>query len=160
MKIKSFLERKENIKKKLVKQMNANSDLIRKIGVKFSVLDCRKLTEDRKEFQAPKTRNVLEDLDRLSERQFTSNGLPLKMTRASRHQKKMYEEDPSTRERTSNQSNPRNQSETHQKSSRRTRATRGRRKTQKGRRTSRKTRSTSCRSPSSTTSICTTSDLF
>ena len=42
MKIKSFLERKENIKKKLVKKINVNSDLIRKIGIKYSTLDCKK----------------------------------------------------------------------------------------------------------------------
>ena len=42
MKIKSFLERKENVKKKLIKKMNMNNDLIRKIGIKYSTLDCKK----------------------------------------------------------------------------------------------------------------------
>jgi len=45
MKIKSFLERKENVKQKLLKQIGTNSDLIRKIGIKYSALDCTGLGE-------------------------------------------------------------------------------------------------------------------
>lgn len=112
MKIKSFLERKENVKKKLIKQMNVNSDLIRKIGIKFSALDCRRLTPDRKDFRADapqKTQNVLEELEHSTERHFASSGLPLKMTRRSRTHKNMYDEDLGARSKGRGQSDPRSQ---------------------------------------------------
>lgn len=86
MKIKSFLERKENVKQRLIKQINLNSDLIRKVGIKYSALDCKELIEDHKEFQgelgnreSPGQGNILDELKNSPETsKFPSSGLPLK----------------------------------------------------------------------------------